>query len=164
MTCSARYMSIAVLFVCLGNICRSPTAEGVFAHFVAARGLTDMIEVDSAGTCDFHPGKRPDPRSCRAAAKRGFDITNLRARVIESRDFERFDHILCMDEDNLSDLLLRCPDEHTHKVRMFVSWPRGTEDDVVPDPYLGTSADFELVLDVVEDAAMALLDRLELQP
>ena len=156
-------MSIAVLFVCLGNICRSPTAEGVFAHLVATRGLSEEIEVDSAGTCDFHPGKRPDARSCRAAAKRGFDITALRARVVEDRDFEHFDHILCMDDDNLRDLMCRCPDQHAHKIRMFVAWPNGTEEDVVPDPFLGTSADFELVLDVVEDAATALLDHLEPQ-
>lgn len=147
---------IRVLFVCLGNICRSPTAEGVFKRSVKEAGLDAAIESDSAGTGDYHIGEPPDPRACTAAARRGYDLSRLRARQISRKDFEAFDYVLAMDEQNLRDLKRLCPKEHAHKVRLFTDFCSSGAC-AVPDPYGGGPQGFEHVLDLVEDAAQGLL-------
>jgi protein-tyrosine phosphatase len=146
-----------VLFVCLGNICRSPTAEGVMRRLVRDEGLEDEIEIDSAGTGGWHVGAPPDARATEAAGRRGTTLTGAARRFDPSRDFDRFDLILAMDAENRRDLLALAPDEEARaKVRMFLPGDRD-----VPDPYYGGDDGFEEVLDLVEEAARALL--LELQ-
>ncbi|GGY10980.1 low molecular weight protein-tyrosine-phosphatase [Paludibacterium paludis] len=143
------------LFVCMGNICRSPTLEGVMRERIARAGLTGRLEVDSAGTGPWHAGKAPDERSARAAARRGYDLTPLRARQIVAGDFERFDLILAADRDNLAWLRERCPEIHLHKLRLALSvLEDGAE---IPDPYFGGEDGFERVLDLVEAACDAWL-------
>jgi protein-tyrosine phosphatase len=151
-----------VLFICLGNICRSPTAEGVFRRLATEAGLEDRIVVDSAGTGDYHIGSPPDERACEVAARRGYDLAALRARQVSRTDFEAFDYILAMDEQNMRVLKRLAPKEHAHKVRLFTEFSsRPTP--AVPDPYGGGPEGFELVLDLVEDAARGLLRHI-LQP
>jgi protein-tyrosine phosphatase len=136
-----------VLMVCLGNICRSPTAEAVLRTKLAAAGLAHRVQVDSAGTGSWHTGQPPDERSQRHAARRGYDLSGLRARCVEEEDFHRFELILAMDENNLADLRRLAPQGgHRAEVRLFA----GTE---VPDPYTGGPAGFERVLDMVEAAS-----------
>lgn len=146
-----------VLFVCLGNICRSPTAEGVFRAQVAAAGLSEVIGIDSAGTAAWHIGKAPDQRAQAAATRRGYDLTALRGRQVAVADFGEFDYILAMDRSNLADLLAQCPAEQRHKVRLFLSFSSQWQDHEVPDPYYGGADGFDQVLDMVEDAAHGLL-------
>jgi protein-tyrosine phosphatase len=146
-----------LLFVCMGNICRSPTAEGVMRHRLQGHGLQDRIVVDSAGTHNFHPGKAPDPRSQTHAAQRGYDLSKLCARQITAADFERFDLILTMDWDNQSLTESLCPPEHLKKVRRLAEFFRHHSDTVVPDPYDGGPDGFERVLDLVEDGVDGLL-------
>ena len=153
---SAPARPIKVLFVCLGNICRSPTAEGVLLRHVRDAGLEGQIIVDSAGTGDYHIGEPPDPRACLAAAQRGYDLNPLRARQVQKRDFAEFDYVLAMDHENLRALGRWCPPEHAHKVKLFTEfYSQGACP--VPDPYAGGPQGFELVLDLVEDAAQGLL-------
>jgi low molecular weight protein-tyrosine phosphatase len=149
--------SVAVLFVCMGNICRSPTAEGVFVHRVAAAGLSDRIHVDSAGTHAYHVGHPPDPRSQKTALKRGYELAGLRARLVSREDFGRFDYILAMDRDNLSALKRMAPRDAKVKPRLFMDYSAhaGRE---VPDPYTGGQQGFENVLDMIEDASSGLLE------
>jgi protein-tyrosine phosphatase len=149
-----------VLFVCLGNICRSPTAEGVL-RTLAAREVPELpLEVDSAGTAGYHAGEPPDPRMSAAAARRGYDLSALRARVVEPGDFERFDLILAMDEDNLRVLRRRAP-AHAHaRLRLFLEFAPESGAAEVPDPYYGGAKGFEEVLDLVESAARGLLAHL----
>jgi protein-tyrosine phosphatase len=147
---------IRILFVCLGNICRSPTAEGVFRHLVEEARLADRFVMDSAGTGDYHMGLPPDERASEAAARRGYDLSGLRARQVNRRDFAEFDYILAMDEQNVRMLKRLAPAEHAHKVKLFTEFSsRPTR--AVPDPYAGGPEGFELVLDLVEDAARGLL-------
>jgi len=146
-----------VLFVCMGNICRSPTAEGVFRHLVERAGLADAIHIDSAGTHDYHIGDPPDARSQSAAARRGYDLSPLRARQIAREDFASFDYLLAMDEHNQGLLLQQCPPEHRAKVRLFLEFAEGEVPAEVPDPYYGGPQGFEQVLDLVENAAQGLL-------
>jgi len=146
-----------VLFVCMGNICRSPTAEGVFRHYVNEAGLGHEIEVDSAGTHAYHVGEAPDRRSMAAAERRGVSLADLRARRVSDSDYERFDYIIAMDEDNQSRLLDQAPSEHRSKVTLFLSYTAGEESEV-PDPYYGGAAGFERVLDLVEDASKGFLE------
>lgn len=146
-----------VLFVCMGNICRSPTAEGVFRRIVREAGLDQVVHIDSAGTHDYHIGKSPDRRAQEAAGGRGYDLSDLTARQVSRRDFAEFDRILAMDRDNLNDLLRICPAEHRGKVRLFLSHSEQFSGQEVPDPYYGGSQGFEQVLDMVEDAARGLL-------
>lgn len=153
--------STSVLFVCMGNICRSPTAHGVFRHKVQANGLQAFVTVDSAGTHNYHPGSPPDERSQEHAAKRGYDLSDLRARQIRKSDFDAFDHILVMDWDNLSLVQERCPPEHQSKVRRFTEFCQSFDSPVVPDPYYGGAKGFEHVLDLVEDASDGLLKHLQ---
>ncbi len=148
---------ISVLFVCMGNICRSPTAEAVFKHRVTLAGLDSRIASDSAGTHDYHIGDPPDERSQRHAAKRGYDLSRLRARQIGSSDFARFDYLLAMDENNLSLLARDCPGEYAAKLALFMRYAASGEVIAVPDPYYGGAQGFERVLDMVEDAAQGLL-------
>ena len=147
----------SVLFVCMGNICRSPTAEGVFRHFVTGAGLADQIEADSAGTHAYHVGEPADRRATAAAERRGVSLAGIRARRVGADDFERFDYIIAMDQDNQMHLLDLAPDEHRSKVRLFLSFSSEDESEV-PDPYYGGSAGFERVLDLVESASRGLLE------
>ncbi len=150
-------MSTSVLFVCLGNICRSPTAHGIFQALVDERGLGERITVDSAGTGGWHVGKAPDQRAAAAARQRGYDLSALRARQVSSADFERFDYILAMDHDNFSDLQALAPTTHCARLQLFLDYASDHDEREVPDPYYGGDAGFERVLDMVEDAAQGLL-------
>jgi protein-tyrosine phosphatase len=146
-----------ILFVCLGNICRSPTAEAVFREIVA-RGAPDLqIEIDSAGTAAYHVGAPPDPRTRQAALRRGYDMSALRARVVETQDFTRFDLILAMDRQNLEALQRRAPADARHRIRLFLEFAPEGDTTEVPDPYYGGTNGFEEVLDLVEAAAQGLL-------
>lgn len=147
---------IQVLMVCLGNICRSPTAHGVFRQRVQRAGLDGCVWVDSAGTAAYHIGEPPDPRSVQAASARGYDLTDLRARQVTVEDFRQFHYVLAMDHDNLRDLRLRCPLMYRDKLRLLMSFgdPGAA---VVPDPYYSGPEGFEQVLDLVEAAADGLL-------
>ncbi len=149
-----------VLMVCMANICRSPTAEGVLRARLAAAGLTDWVHVESAGTHAFHVGSRPDGRSQAHAARRGYDLSALRARAIDELDFERFDLLLAMDWDNLALLQQRCPPEHALKLRRLMEFAPQAGSEVVPDPYYGDAAGFDRVLDLVEAACDGLVDHL----
>ena len=146
-----------VLFVCMGNICRSPTAHGVFLAKVEAAGLAQQVGVDSAGTHGFHRGAPPDRRSQRHALRRGYDLSALRARQLTDDDFERADLLLVMDDVNLADVGERCPDAARHKLQRLGTYCRIHAAGEVPDPYYGGPADFERVLDIVEDACEGLL-------
>ena len=149
-----------ILFVCLGNICRSPTAEVVFRD-VAAREAPDMkFQVESAGTAAYHVGQAPDPRTRAAALRRGYDLSPLRARVIEPPDFETFDLILAMDRENLDDLKLRAPQNAQERLRLFLEFTPDLGTTEVPDPYYGGSNGFEEVLDLVEAASRGLLQHI----
>ncbi|PFH13182.1 low molecular weight protein-tyrosine-phosphatase [Burkholderia sp. JKS000303] len=152
---------VAICFVCLGNICRSPTAEGVMRHQVGAAGLADRIAIDSAGTGDWHVGEPPDTRAQAAAHTRGYDLSALRARQVSAADFERFDLLLAMDEANLAELRRRCPPEYRDKVRLLMEFAPGTAETEVADPYFGGAQGFEQVLDQVERACAGLLDTLK---
>lgn len=151
---------ISILFVCMGNICRSPTAEGVFRERAQRAGLGDALLIDSAGTHAYHVGSQPDPRSSRFAARRGIDLSTQRARQVEAGDFARFDHIYAMDKDNLARLLAACPAQHRHKLGLFMQFARNSPADEVPDPYYGDGNGFDIVLDYIEDASDGLLDTL----
>jgi protein-tyrosine phosphatase len=151
---------VRILFVCLGNICRSPTAEAV-VRALAAREAPDLaLEVDSAGTAGYHVGDAPDRRTRQAAARRGYDLSALRARVVEPLDFERFNLILAMDHENLRALRRRAPEPARERLRLFLEFaPPGTPEEV-PDPYYGGPNGFEEVLDLVEAAARGLIAHL----
>jgi protein-tyrosine phosphatase len=149
-----------ILFVCMGNICRSPTAEGVFRRLVAERAPGMAIEVDSAGTHDYHVGDPPDPRSIAAASRRGVDLSHLRARMVSDEDFERFDLIIAMDRLNRATLLDRSPEPFRERIRLFMEFAGSGEIEDVPDPYYGGAPGFERVLDLAEEAAAGLLDEL----
>jgi low molecular weight protein-tyrosine phosphatase len=155
-----RSAPVRVLFVCLGNICRSPTAEGVFRRYVQDAGLAERILIDSAGTGDYHIGDSPDERACEAASRRGYDLSKLRARQIGRDDFGRFDYVLAMDEENLRTLKRLAPAEYAHKLKMFTDFSSKNAQ-YVPDPYAGGPQGFELVLDLVEDAAQGLLRHIQ---
>lgn len=148
----------AVLFCCTGNICRSPTAEGVFRKKLADAGLAGRVLVDSAGTHGYHVGEAPDPRSQIAAQARGYDLSALRARRIGRDDFERFDLVLAMDQDNRAFLARLCPPGHAHKLKLMMEYARRYALSEVPDPYDGGAERFERVLDLLEDAADGLLE------
>jgi len=150
---------VKVLFVCLGNICRSPTAHGVFQKISEEADLGKIIQVDSAGTAAYHVGNSPDKRSVKTAATRGYELKYLRARKVDDSDFSIFDYILAMDNENLLELEQRCPSKYAHKVQLFLNY--GTlEEKQVPDPYYGGGSGFERVLDLVEDAAQGLLEHI----
>lgn len=150
-----------VLFVCTGNICRSPTAEGVFRTLVEGRGLGARIETDSAGIGTWHVGEPPDPRAQETALRRGVDIGGQRARTVRPRDFEHFDLIVAMDRGHYRNLAGACPPEQTDRVRLFMDYAAefGIED--VPDPYYGGADGFERVFDMIESGAAGLLADIE---
>lgn len=148
-----------VLFVCTGNICRSPTAEAVARHFIANSDLAGRIEVDSAGTHDYHVGETPDARSIKAAKKRGYDLASLRARKLELSDFQYFDLLLAMDAGHLDSMHRMCPEVYHPKIDLFMRFARNHDLDEVPDPYYGGADGFEKVLDYCEDAVQGLLER-----
>lgn len=149
-----------VLFVCLGNICRSPTAYGVFRDVVQQAGLSHSITIDSAGTGSWHVGSAPDARAIKAAQSRGYGIADLRARQVRAKDFDRFNYILAMDEDNLADLRDQKPANFDGHLGLFLDFCRSSSTREVPDPYYGGARGFETVLDLIEDAANGLLDHL----
>jgi len=151
---------VKILFVCLGNICRSPTAEAVLRELAAREAPELTLEVDSAGTAEYHVGQPPDPRTRAAAARRGYDLSALRARTVESTDFERFDLILAMDRDNLKALRRRAPSHSHERLRLFLEFSPDAAPEDVPDPYYGGPNGFEEVLDLVEAAARGLLKHL----
>jgi protein-tyrosine phosphatase len=151
---------VSVLFVCMGNICRSPTAEGVFRKIVDDAAMESRILVDSAGTHAYHVNEPPDRRARAAAERRGFRLDNIRARRVTAEDFARFDYILAMDEDNLLLLQESAPDRYRDKIRLFLEFAGFLRELEVPDPYYGGAAGFERVLDLVEEASRALLDTL----
>ena len=144
----------------MGNICRSPTAEAVLRHKLREAGLGQRVTVDSAGTHSWHGGEPPDPRAIKHAARRGYDLNNLRARVVTAADFERADMILAMDWDNLATLEERCPPEHRPKLGRLTQHARRFPVPVVPDPYQGGPEGFDHVLDLVEDACDGLVEQL----
>jgi len=152
---------IKVLFVCMGNICRSPTAEGVVRQMLREKGLEDKVEVDSAGTHGYHVGEAPDQRTQRAAASRRYDLSEMRARKVAAQDLDYFDIILAMDHNNLSVLQRICPPEKHERLALFMSYSKNFDDDEVPDPYYGLGHGFDLVLDMVEDAANGLIESLQ---
>jgi protein-tyrosine phosphatase len=151
---------IRVLFVCLGNICRSPTAEGVFTALLAERGFTAAVEADSCGTGDWHVGSPPDARAILEAARRGYDLSHLQARVLQTHDFERFDYILAMDRANLEVLQAMCPVDYSGRLDLFLSYAADSGLDEVPDPYYGGDEGFSQVLDIIEVASEGLLEAL----
>lgn len=159
---SDRADRVRVLFVCLGNICRSPTAEGVLRRIAAAEAADLPLTIDSAGTADYHIGAPPDRRSCAHASRRGYSIDALRARQVKTEDFRSFDLILAMDESNLADLRALAPADATAHVALFMDFAPGGEGRPVPDPYYGEAADFEKVLDLTEAAARGLLAALRI--
>lgn len=153
--------AIKVLFICMGNICRSPTAHGVFREMVKAKGFQRSIHVDSAGTHAYHIGKSPDPRSVQAAHERGIDLHDLKARQLDDYDFEEFDYLLVADKDNYYLTLESCPKEHRHKIKFILDFATRTSLKEVPDPYYGQGNGFERVLDLIEDACEGLMLELE---
>ncbi|MEW4982252.1 MAG: low molecular weight protein-tyrosine-phosphatase [Cycloclasticus sp.] len=152
---------IKVLFICMGNICRSPTAHGIFRQMLAAKGLQDLIEVDSAGTHAYHVGKKPDQRSMQMATLRGVDLSDLRARQLDDYDFEEFDYLLVADEDNYYLTREACPLEYRHKIKYMLDFATRSTIKEVPDPYFGQGNGFERVFDLLEDACEGLLIELE---
>lgn len=154
---------IKILFVCMGNICRSPTAEGVFREKVNAAGLQDKIKIESAGTHAYHIGEPPDQRSQKAAIKRGFDLSKQRARKVSNNDFIEFDYIFAMDMSNEEDLNSICPSGMEDKIHLFLNFALNSNTQEVPDPYYGRGNGFEVVLDLIEDASEGLLNHLKTQ-
>jgi protein-tyrosine phosphatase len=150
-------MSVRVLFVCMGNICRSPTAEAVFRAQAEAAGLAELVLIDSAGTHDYHIGVAPDPRTQLAALARGYDLSALRGRQVGCEDFARFDYVLAMDRANLDILERLRPQDATSHLGLFLHFAERHSQREVPDPYYGGAEGFECVLDMVEDAGQGLL-------
>ena len=150
-------MEVKVLFVCMGNICRSPTAEAIFRTHVEEAGLAQRIFIDSAGTHDYHVGDPPDVRAQHAALQRGYEMSELRGRQVEAADFTRFDYVLAMDRDNLAILQRLCPPAQRERLGLFLEYAEQRDEREVPDPYYGSAEDFENVLDMVEDASEGLL-------
>jgi protein-tyrosine phosphatase len=157
-------MNYRVLLVCMGNICRSPTAEGVLRLFIKNNNLSDNVEVDSAGTHGYHVGESPDGRTQRAAALRGYDLSQQRARKVARQDLDYFDLILAMDKTNLDNLQRLATPDQQKKLKLFMDYAKNYDDDEVPDPYYGLGHGFDLVVDMVEDAAQGLIDELKDKP
>jgi protein-tyrosine phosphatase len=149
-----------ILFCCMGNICRSPTAEGVFRHVLAEQAPDLQIEIDSAGTHDYHVGSPPDRRAIDAARRRGIDLSQLRARMVVAEDFASYDLILAMDDDNLRELRRRAPPVHQQRIRLMMEFAPRAASRYVPDPYYGGAQGFEEVLDLLEEAAQGLVAEL----
>lgn len=151
--------SVRVLFVCLGNICRSPSAEGVFRQLVTEQGMADRVFIDSCGTADWHTGKSPDTRSVEAAGRRGIDLSDLKARQITSNDLDTFDYVLVMDRSNLADVRDIWRQNGGTEPGLFLEFGRSSEVEV-PDPYYGGDQGFEQVLDLIQEASEGLLEEI----
>ena len=149
-----------ILFVCMGNICRSPIAEGVVRRMADLAGLSSRVDLDSAGTHAHHEGERPDPRASSAALRHGYDLSGIRARRISEHDFFRFDLILAMDRQNLASLRKRCPPEYRSKLRLFLEYAEGATQQEITDPYYSSKEGFEQVVLLCEQAARGLLKRI----
>jgi len=154
---------VKVLFVCMGNICRSPTAEGVVAALVESKKLEYLIDIDSAGTHAYHVGEEPDVRAQKTALKRGIDLSALKARRAVSADCEQFDYMLAMDRDNYQGLEKICPPGLEYKLHLFLNFAPNLEHEEVPDPYYGGPTGFERVLDMIEEASEGLLQEIQLR-
>ncbi len=154
---------VKVLFCCMGNICRSPTARGVFEALVKSKGLADVIMVDSAGTHAYHVGEPPDRRSQQTAFSHGIDLSYQRARRVERSDFHRFDYILAMDRDNYRNLAAICPDGMEEKLHLFLDFARDLDEEEVPDPYYGGKTGFEHIFNMVLIASDGLLEEIRLR-
>lgn len=150
-----------ILLVCMGNICRSPTAEVVLRNYIKNNKLGGVVEVDSAGTHGYHVGEAPDGRTQRAASARGYNLTQLRARKVARQDLDYFDLILAMDKSNLDNLQRMASPEQKEKLHLFMEYSKQFDDDEVPDPYYGLGHGFDLVLDMVEDASQGLVMELQ---
>lgn len=148
---------VSVLFVCTGNICRSPTGEGVFRTMLKSTGLEDHVAVDSAGTADYHTGEPPDPRSVEAALARGVDLSEQRARQIHPDDFYKFDFLIAMDQTHLGEMQRLCPEGESHRIKLLLDYAPQVGTRNVPDPYYGAGDGFAYVLDLVEAGAAGLL-------
>ncbi|HMT92302.1 low molecular weight protein-tyrosine-phosphatase [uncultured Thiothrix sp.] len=151
---------VSVLFVCMGNICRSPTAQGVFESLVQRSGLAEVIRIDSAGTHAYHIGHQPDSRSQQAALGRGVDLSKQRARQVQTTDFSDFDYFLAMDLHNLQALQRFAQAQQAKNLQLFMEFASRWREREVPDPYYGGSQGFERVLDMIEDASEGLLEHL----
>lgn len=154
---------VKVLFVCLGNICRSPTAHAVFENLLRANGYQKQVVVDSCGTAGYHIGEIPDSRSMSAARGRGVEMNHLRGRQLQAHDFETFDYILAMDKQNLKDILIKKPEGSECQIKLFLSYDKQFSEDEVPDPYYGGDNGFEHVLDLIESASDGLLHEILLK-
>jgi protein-tyrosine phosphatase len=152
-----------ILFVCLGNICRSPTAHGVLLKKAELAGLKDQIEVDSCGTGSWHIGQPPDERTVEAAEARGYDLSELRARRLNASDYKNFDYILAMDTRNLADVIKNAPSDYSGKIKLFLDYAPHFNMTEVPDPYYGGQDGFERVLELIEAACDGLLDEIKQQ-
>lgn len=152
---------VKILFVCMGNICRSPTAHGVFEHLVKAENLEDKIEIDSAGTHAYHVGESPDQRAEETAHKHNVDLSYIQARKVHPNDFEYYDYILAMDLDNLSILEKDCPEDAKHKLHLFLNFAQELQQREVPDPYYGGRQGFENVFNMVDAASKGLLENIK---
>ncbi|RMD84474.1 MAG: low molecular weight phosphotyrosine protein phosphatase [Candidatus Dadabacteria bacterium] len=153
--------TVSVLFVCSGNICRSPTAEGVFRHLAKKEGLEHLLHIDSAGCHSYHKGEPPDIRAQEAAERRGYSLKGIRSRPVTHKDFLIFDYILAMDNSNLSFLLSNCPKGHKSKIKLFLDFAPAISKSEVPDPYYGGAKGFEHVLDLIEVASIGLLEEIK---
>ena len=151
---------VSVLFVCMGNICRSPTAHGIFRRLIEQEGLADRILIDSAGTHAYHIGKPPDERAQATAIKRGFDLSDLRARQAAAVDFETFDYVLAMDRENREILASLCPAGYEERLSLFLDYAPDLGIEEVPDPYWGGEQGFEQVFDMLEAASLGLLEEI----
>lgn len=155
--------NVKILFVCMGNICRSPTAHAVFRHLVKANQLQQHIEIDSAGTHAYHIGNPPDSRSMKTARLRGIDMSDLRARQVDVGDFYYYDYIIAMDHDNMQRLQSIAPDDTRHKLAYLLTFAPQLNRQEVPDPYYGHGDGFELVFDLVQSACEGLLAHIQQQ-
>jgi len=152
---------VRVLFVCLGNICRSPTAEGVFRKLIQDEGYVADIEIDSAGTHAYHAGEPPDSRAQQTARQRGIDISQLRGRKVLAGDANVFDYVLAMDHENYQNLLRIFPEHEHQKVGLFMQYASQRAEQEVPDPYFGGAGGFDRVLDMIEEASIGLLNNIK---
>lgn len=152
---------VSVLFVCLGNICRSPTAHAVFRKLVQDEGLAEQVLIDSAGTAAYHVGKHPDMRSMETARQKGIEMMDLRARKVDFADFYEYDYVLAMDDENFYNLKELALPEHYDKIQMFLDYTQDFEETEVPDPYYGGAQGFEHVFALVESASQGLLNHIK---
>ncbi|WND03369.1 low molecular weight protein-tyrosine-phosphatase [Temperatibacter marinus] len=152
---------VSILFVCMGNICRSPIAEGVFRALAEERGLSEALHIDSAGTTNYHAGDKPDPRSIAVCKAEKIDISGQRSRGVTKDDFENFDLIVVMDRTNEANLLKRCPEDYREKIQLFLPYIPNSPLKEMPDPYYGRDEDFEKCLSIAQKAAQGLMDIVE---